>query len=53
MNIVIVIGDLNGKVGQSADGNTVGRFELGERNERGKMNDQITMNTYFKRLLWT
>ncbi|XP_062914140.1 craniofacial development protein 2-like [Mobula hypostoma] len=62
-DIVIVMGDLNAKVGQCADGNTTGKFGLGERNERGekwvewcKMNNQVIMNTYFKnhpRRLWT
>ncbi|XP_062907732.1 craniofacial development protein 2-like [Mobula hypostoma] len=33
-DIVIVMGDLNAKVGQGADGNTIGKFGLGERSEK-------------------
>ena len=61
----IIMGDLNAKVGkqQNDDEGVVGRFGLGERNERGerwitrcKCNKQVLMNTWFKqhpRRLWT
>ena len=53
--MVIMFGDLNGKVGEGRDENIVGSFELGERNEHGerfvswcKAHNQIVMNTWFK-----
>ena len=60
--IVITMGDLNAKVGSTAD-EVVGPFGLGERNERGdrwvewcKENNLIIANTYYRhhpRFLWT
>ena len=64
-DVRIIMGDLNAKVGeqQNDDEGIVGRFGLGERNERGerwitwcKCNKQVLMNTWFKqhpRRLWT
>ena len=61
--ILIVMGDLNAKVGQGRYEDIVGPHGLGERNERGdkwiewcKENDQIILNTWFQqhpRRLWT
>ena len=34
--MLFVMGDMNAKVGSSAKGNIVGKFGLGERNERGE-----------------
>ena len=61
--ILIVMGDLNTKVGQGRFEDMVGPHGLGERNERGdkwiewcKENDQIILNTWFQhhpRRLWT
>ena len=61
--IVIVMGDLNAKVGRGPSGSTVGPFGLGVRNERGErlaewceVNEQVLCNTWFRhhrRHLWT
>ena len=34
-DVVIVLGDLNAKVGQGTEGKAVGPHRIGERNERG------------------
>ena len=36
IDILCVMGDMNAKVGSSAKGNIVGKFGLGERNQRGE-----------------
>ena len=53
-DVLYVIGDWNGKVGQDETNGTTGRFGLGERNERGDQlvefctrNDFQIMNTFF------
>ncbi|MGX9987587.1 reverse transcriptase domain-containing protein [Soonwooa purpurea] len=61
--IIIVMGDLNAKVGSDTAGETTGKYGLGTRNERGEKwvqwctaNDQIITNTWFQehpRRLWT
>ncbi|XP_065066164.1 craniofacial development protein 2-like [Rhopilema esculentum] len=61
--IVVIMGDLNAKVGQEADGEVIGKHGLGIQNERGerwaqwcKTNGQIITNTWFKhhqRRIWT
>ncbi len=56
-NMIVVMGDLNAKVGNEQDPlkEVVGPHGLGERNERGDLwvewcsaNDQVIMNTWFK-----
>ena len=61
--ITIVMGDLNAKIGEGSRGDVVGRFGLGEGNERGNrliqfciQNNLSIMNTFFehpKRRLYT
>ena len=53
--IIIIMGDLNAKVGEGRFDNVVGEYGLGQRNERGerfiewsKANNQIISNTWFK-----
>ena len=53
--VILVMGDLNAKVGKGRSGNVVGNFGLGERNERGdkwvewcESWDQVIMNTFFR-----
>ncbi len=54
---VIVMGDMNGHVGQNRDGveHVIGEFSIGERNQEGEriidycvMNNMSIMNTYYK-----
>ena len=59
----IIMGDLNAKVGRGREGDIVGNFGLGERNERGDgwvewcgRWQQVILNTWFRqhpRHLWT
>ena len=61
--VVIIMGDLNAKVGEGKHNDVVGMHGLGERNERGQKwidwcaaNNQIITNTWFKqhpRRKWT
>ena len=61
--ITIVMGDLNAKIGQGREGDLVGNFGLGERNERGnrwlewcEQWQQVILNTWYRqhpRFLWT
>ena len=53
--VVLIMGDLNAKVGKGREGNTVGPHGLGTRNERGNKwiewcqeIDQIILNTWFQ-----
>ena len=54
-DIVIVLGDLNAKVGQGTEGKAVGPHGIGERNERGDRwvqwcegENMVITNTWFK-----
>ena len=59
----VIMGDWNAKVGSGRDGDVVGPFGLGDRNDRGNQfvewcsnRDQIILNTWFQhhpRRLWT
>ena len=61
--VTVVMGDLNAKVGEGRSGEVVGKFGLGERNERGtkwvewcESWNQVIMNTTFRhhpRFLYT
>ena len=61
--VIIVMGDLNAKVGKGKEGTVVGKHGLGDRNERGDMwidwcreNKLFIANTWFEnhpRRLWT
>ena len=61
--VVLVIGDLNAKVGHGAEGKIKGKYGLGEQNERGERfvqwcaaKEQVITNTWFQehpRRLWT
>ena len=53
--VVVVMGDLNAKIGAGSSGDVVGPFGLGVRNERGDRwaewcieNGQVVMNTWFR-----
>ena len=62
-DIIILLGDMNAKVGRGREGEVVGPFGLGDRNERGNRfvewceeNSQVICNTWFRhsnRHLWT
>ena len=62
-DVTLVMGDLNAKLGQGREGDMVGPYGLGERNERGdtwaewcEENEQVVLNTWFRqppRRLWT
>lgn len=52
---LIIMGDFNAKIGKGGDGNTVGQFGLGKRNQRGDMlvnfcrdHNLIVTNTWFQ-----
>lgn len=61
--VIIVMGDMNAKIGKGKVGNVVGDHGLGKRNKRGEKliewcaaNGQVVTNTWFKRHkkdLWT
>ena len=40
--IIIVMGDLNAKIGERRQGDVADRFGLGERNERGRQTDTVS-----------
>ncbi|XP_037803620.1 craniofacial development protein 2-like [Penaeus monodon] len=62
-DVTVIMGDLNAKVGNEAEGETVGKFGLGTQNERGekwvqwcKTNEYVLTNTWYEqhpRRLWT
>ena len=62
-DVIIMMGDLNAKVGEGRLDDIVGPYGLGERNERGDRwvewcveNKQVVLNTWFRhhpRKLWT
>ena len=54
--VIMIMGDLNAKVGRGRVGDTVGFFGLGDRNDRGDMwiewceeNNQMIVNTWFQK----
>src|SRR5438132_11326051 len=54
-DVLLIMGDFNAKVGEGAEGRTVGKFGLGIRNESGdklinlsKTNNMVITNTQFK-----
>lgn len=53
--IIMVLGDFNAKIGEGRDGDVVGKFGLGTRNDRGdrlvqfcQENELMVSNTFFK-----
>ena len=55
MDVSIIMGDLNAKVGNETDGETVGKFGLGTLNQRGerwvqwcKANEYVIKNTWYE-----
>ena len=54
--VLIIMGDFNAKVGRGKEGDIVGKFGLGERNDRGERliqfcveNDLMVANTFFQK----
>ncbi|XP_049786262.1 craniofacial development protein 2-like [Schistocerca cancellata] len=54
-DIIIIMGDFNAKIGEGSEGDLIGPFGLGTRNERGDLlsqfcqeNNLCTTNTFFK-----
>ncbi|KAI5743722.1 hypothetical protein M8J77_021435 [Diaphorina citri] len=52
--VTVILGDFNAKLGKGADGAVIGKFGLGNRNERGetlaqfcKENEFSVMNTFY------